>query len=1436
MASPLTVVGPAGPSTLHPGPHDTVADLAHAVGLDRVPPTVDGHTVDPSTLLRDSGIRQGSTITATGSWSGPVVVVVAGPCAGRRAVVGDGLVVGSAPWAGLRLPSVPAAAAVVRDADIDPGADAGAVTVTVERPGRLVEQLGVGSAWTLGPHRLVVRGAGRTARGAPSPGRWAAPARRRPAEAPAPEADAIPAPRPCDPAPVRGAATSALVGVGTAALGTVAVAALVGQPLLAVVGLVGTLGTVVGTALDAVRARRARTARRVERAAQADALDTAVTAQLAARARIAQRIHPALDELVDAALGTDGPWPRRPGDPAWGRVAVARRTVPVAPRVDGPVPQEWAAALAARPIEGYPVAVALDAGTVVAVVGPIDAARGAARALAVAAAALHRPSELAVVLADDDPVPPFRSEEWVRWLPAPGPRSQRVLVTGTDARRRIPRPDARTTVVVVADRADAVPGGCDVVVDAAAPGAVGCDPEAAATLTRALAGWYDPALEADTDLPARVPLAAVLAAAGLPDDGLRVALGAGLDGPVVVDLVADGPHLLLAGTTGAGKSEALRTLVAGLVHRRRPDELALLLVDFKGGSAFDVFADVPHVVGVVTDLDDGLADRVLRSLRAELRRREAALRAGAARPVRLVVVVDELAHLVDALGGSAAALVDVAQRGRSLGVHLVLATQRPAGVVDPAVRANVNLVLALRMQDAAEATAVIGDVAPASIPHDRPGRAWLRRGSAPLEALQVAGGAGEIDAVVAAARALGVGVERPAPPWTPPLPDDLDPFAVGPGVVGVIDDPDHQCRHELRWPVAAGPVAVIGRRGSGVRTTVSTLLEAAATGGPVHRYRIVGGVPPSAAGTVAAAGVVRVHVGDRERCERLVAALVARLDTAPGEVAPAEVAPGEVAAGEGAVPVVLALDDLGAVRTAYDDGRGAPVLAGLERLVREGAGARITVVVGADRPGAVPGSWWPALADRWAHDLADGHDAAVLGVPPGRRRPGRVVRASDGLEVQVVHGGTGADHGASTPPVPVLPRSIPTDALADPYRRHDGVVMTIGLGDDLAPVTVTLAPGDRFLVLGPRRSGRTGALAVVADGLARVGVTVVAADGRRPPGEVPAGAVVVVDDADRATDPAWVGLVERTDVTVIAAASGAALRVGYGHWLDGLRRARRGLVLGRLAELDTDLLGAGPVRVGHRPDAPGRGVLVEHGHGVVVQLARLRRRTTTTATAATATPPANDRGATRFHAVDEDAAEGADVAGAVTVGEGAEGAVVAGAVTVGEGAEGAVVPAVIGVLVPGTVVSTALFGTVTGCSSTPGGRTTVTRSVQSPGVAGTAAPYRPSPSTAVSGTGVPAVPVGGTSTAVTVASVAAWPSLDHVTRTRTVSPDAVGADSSRAITAGPSWAPAAGSIGPGPSPTAPTLNTAPTTTALRTAPSAAAVARLIGPPPRTSSS
>ena len=552
----------------------------------------------------------------------------------------------------------------------------------------------------------------------------------------------------------------------------------------------------------------------------------------------------------------------------------------------------------------------------------------------------------------------------------------------------------------------------------------------------------------------------------------EVVLGQGGDDqPFTVDLRRDGPHALIAGTTGAGKSELLQALVAGLAIGNRPDELAFVLIDYKGGAAFKDCARLPHTVGMVTDLDGHLTERALTSLGAELRHRETVLRdagckdiddylaagpgAGPSMP-RLVLVVDEFATLAEELPDFVGGLVGIAQRGRSLGVHLVLATQRPSGVVSGDIRANTTLRIALRVTDPAESVDVIDAKDAATISRATPGRAAARIGAGAVLRFQTARvgstaeittsgphlrarswhRAGDPPARVAAARSTGptdlcrlvqsarqataaLGVTPVRSPWLPPLAGqvglaDIPTASSAAGVpFGLIDLPAAQQRAPLVLDLEhGGHLLVAGGPRSGRSTLLRTLAGSLAqrlSPREAHLYVIDGG----SAGLVGLADlphcgavVTRDQVA---RGDRLLARLIGEVErrqsllAADGFAAVAEQR-AAVAPSERLPWLVLMVDGWEGVQAAYDEVDHGRPLDVLQRLIREGGAVGLHVVLTGDRS-VLTSRIGASIGDRLLLRLADPSDYGLAGVPPRlvppRMPAGRGLRAEDAVEAQV---------------------------------------------------------------------------------------------------------------------------------------------------------------------------------------------------------------------------------------------------------------------------------------------------------------------------------------------------------------------------------------------------------------------------------------------------
>ncbi|SDK24393.1 DNA segregation ATPase FtsK/SpoIIIE, S-DNA-T family [Nonomuraea maritima] len=543
------------------------------------------------------------------------------------------------------------------------------------------------------------------------------------------------------------------------------------------------------------------------------------------------------------------------------------------------------------------------------------------------------------------------------------------------------------------------------------------------------------------------PSARALAARWGPRGSTEALIGVGPDGPFSVDLRLDGPHALVAGTTGAGKSELLQTLICSLAVANRPDQLTFVLIDYKGGAAFKECVRLPHTVGMVTDLDGHLTQRALDSLAAELHRRERLLLSAGAKDIddhtgpgmpRLVLIIDEFAALVTELPDFVAGLVDIARRGRSLGIHLILATQRPAGVVSADIQANTSLRIALRVTEPAESVDVIDLPDAAHISKSTPGRCYVRSGMGPAAAVQTArvggrspssGGDPGVRLRVLDVDWRGLGRPLPAPPqpqgddsattdltlmtdalieaaglarvpeqpspWLDPLPVRLvldlpEETSAGPEVApvpfGVTDRPWAQDRQPLALDVAhGGHLLIAGAARTGRSTALRTIagsIAARTSPEDVHVHAVdcgSGALLPLVAMPHCGAVVTRDQLDRVERLLTRLRAEVGRRQQLLAEAGHASLA--EYRQAGNRLPwLVFMLDrweGFVAAFEGYDYGR---LIEATLQLMREGPAVGFRAVVTSDRSGLL-GQVSTVFDDRLLLRMSDVADYGLAGLP-----------------------------------------------------------------------------------------------------------------------------------------------------------------------------------------------------------------------------------------------------------------------------------------------------------------------------------------------------------------------------------------------------------------------------------------------------------------------
>lgn len=678
-----------------------------------------------------------------------------------------------------------------------------------------------------------------------------------------------------------------------------------------------------------------------------------------------------------------------------------------------------------------------------------------------------------------------------------------------------------------------------------------------------------------------------------PGPTTNVPLGRDAHSVVNVDLAKQGPHTMMAGATGAGKSYLLQALVSSLLLHNRPDELNLVLVDFKGGAAFLPFTEFPgatpaeraaraaaagreircpQVVSLIlstegdaaSDFDAAAAKRVIASLKAEVSRREGILNryggeldrylqekpADAPALPRLVLVFDEFARVLDTAPDFMPQLVNVAGKGRSLGMHLLLATQSLQGKLGPELKNNIELRISLRQNEKADSQELLEAPDAAYLPGRLKGRGfilakkdeppiprafqaghlgappptsetppaqvrlvdWLALGDPrpPMEVTQEGIPDLELAAAVIEAAATRLGLPRPFRPLLPPLPGSLT-LAEMPGLAtadaptdsipyGLADHPDRQAQPPQTLRLDGSTRLMIGGGPQSGRTTVlRSLLHSAVTRftpAELHVYVIEKEPSGLAAYESLPHCGAAMGPGEPERIRAFVQWLgdeVQRRNTARLMDQPAS-------------PHLLVLID--GWELFFDPTDPMSQETSLDRtlkdVIKAGPRERVHIVTTCDKS-IFSGKVSELFSDRLVLPFPKHEDTKNAlpgqGPVPSPEIKGRAALAGSGVLVQVADPGEtaaelvaridGTAAAARPQEFPRLPRSV---VLADrPAGEQTSSWIQLGLaGRDAAPFGVDLfADASALVVSGESGTGRSTAAALVAGQLAQLGVGVV---------------------------------------------------------------------------------------------------------------------------------------------------------------------------------------------------------------------------------------------------------------------------------------------------------------------------------------------------------
>lgn len=642
-------------------------------------------------------------------------------------------------------------------------------------------------------------------------------------------------------------------------------------------------------------------------------------------------------------------------------------------------------------------------------------------------------------------------------------------------------------------------------------------------------------------------------------NGFSTEIGVGDSGAFTLDLVKDGPHGLVGGTTGSGKSEFLRSLVAGLAAHHDPSRLNFILVDFKGGAAFKTCERLPHTIGTLSNLDAQLAHRAIESLEAEMDRRQRLFAAAgegvdnikdylATNPPepmpRLLLVIDEFAMLAKDFPDVLSSLVSIGAVGRTLGVHMILATQRPAGVVNDDILANTNLRVALRVQSREDSSNVIGVPDASEISRSQMGRAYVKLGQndiSPVQTALVTGQSGTevvtslevratdsigiprserarpkvsssdandldllIDAVVAAHAARGAVAPRKV--WPEPLGSyvDLADFGVRgfpdpdlPTVGGVRDgvlmcalgdEPELQRQVPMGWNIEMSNLLLVGVAGSGTTTTIQSVVLGLAQHYSPEDIDIVlvdmgadGLLPLGSLPHVVSA--VGTGQGARERQARFLRFVKSELDARRADASRRK-------------PLFIVLDGFATLRDEFSDAVSMDLLANFYRVYADGPAVGIHCVVSTSRAKNIPSQILDASLQTWFFQLSDIHDYSshgIRGTNVPAAVPGRCVDPKRLRQMQVATPAVGVEEAVSMvrerfPQAPAkrdvigqLPTWVSWESMPAAEFSPSLWRIPVGIAEaTLEACAFELYEGEHAMVAGNPRSGKSSLLVAFA--------------------------------------------------------------------------------------------------------------------------------------------------------------------------------------------------------------------------------------------------------------------------------------------------------------------------------------------------------------------